>query len=465
VIADAKPYSKYKESGLPWVRKVPGHWELVPNRGLVRRIKVLVGKRHRDYRLLSLTKQGVILRDLSSGKGKFSADMGTSQEVRGGDFVFCFFDVPETPRTVGLSRHDGMITGAYTVFKWLGNGVAEYFELFYQALDDRKLLSPLYSGLRNTIPVDRFLVSKTPQPPPDEQAAIVSFLRWTNGRLEHAIRAKRKVISLLNEQRQTIIDRAVTSGVRTATLVRRSGIAWLDQMPGKWQTRRLKSLLARADYGTSEFVSGEGRIRVLGMGHIRDGRVVLPAKGGLHVIPPGLLLERNDLLFNRTNSPELVGKVGIFLGDATDEVTFASYLVRLRVRPEYNPAWLNYLLNSTSFWRYARSQALVSLHQANLNSTRYGQMVLPVPDTREEQDEIVEHIRANTHRIEVTISRMEREIALLTEYRKTLTMDVVSGMLDVREAVADLPDERSLDNSEFVDMPEYAEADEENAVA
>jgi type I restriction enzyme S subunit len=111
----------------------------------VRRIKVLVGKRHRDYRLLSLTKQGVILRDLSSGKGKFSADMGTSQEVRGGDFVFCFFDVPETPRTVGLSRHDGMITGAYTVFKWLGNGVAEYFELFYQALDDRKLLSPLYS--------------------------------------------------------------------------------------------------------------------------------------------------------------------------------------------------------------------------------------------------------------------------------------------------------------------------------
>ena len=82
-------------------------------------------------------------------------------------------------------------------------------------------------------------------------------------------------------------------------------------------------------------------------------------------MPPGLLLEKNDLLFNRTNSPELVGKVGLFGGDADDEVTFASYLVHLRVRSENNPIWLNYLLNSTAFWSYARSQALVRLNQAN----------------------------------------------------------------------------------------------------
>ena len=78
--------------------------------------------------------------------------MGTSQEVLNGDLIFCLFDVPETPRTVGLSRHDGMITGAYTIFESLGRTNSEYFELFYRAMDDRKLLSPLYSGLRNTIP-------------------------------------------------------------------------------------------------------------------------------------------------------------------------------------------------------------------------------------------------------------------------------------------------------------------------
>src|SRR5208282_2583211 len=127
MIADLKPYSEYKESGLPWLGTVPEHWEMIPNRGLVRRRKVLVGNRHSDYQLLSLTKQGVIVRDISTGKGKFSSDMGTSQEVRDGDLVFCFFDVPETPRTVGLSRYDGMITGAYTVFEFLGKGSREYF--------------------------------------------------------------------------------------------------------------------------------------------------------------------------------------------------------------------------------------------------------------------------------------------------------------------------------------------------
>ena len=89
-----------------------------------------------------------------------------------------------------------------------------------------------------------------------------------------------------------------------------------------------------------------GNIRVLNMGHIRDGKVHIPEKGSLHIMPPGLLLEKYDLLFNRTNSPDLVGKVGLFSGDASDEVTFASYLVRLRGRSEHNPFWLNYLLNS-----------------------------------------------------------------------------------------------------------------------
>jgi type I restriction enzyme S subunit len=63
MIADLRPYAEYKESGLPWLGTVPEHWELIPNRGLVRRRKVLVGNRHSDYQLLSLTKQGVIVKD------------------------------------------------------------------------------------------------------------------------------------------------------------------------------------------------------------------------------------------------------------------------------------------------------------------------------------------------------------------------------------------------------------------
>lgn len=465
MIADLKPYTEYKKSGLPWVGQVPGHWGLVPNRGLVRRRRVLVGKRHGDYRLLSLTKQGVIVRDISTGKGKFSSDMGTSQEVRNGDLVFCLFDVPETPRTVGLSCHDGMITGAYTVFESIGRGSSEYFELFYRALDDRKLLSPLYSGLRNTIPAERLLGTKTPQPPPDEQAAIVRFLDWANGRLERAIRAKRKVIALLGEQKQAIIHRAVTRGLDPSVPLKPSGIPWLGDIPKHWEARPLKQLLSRMDYGTSESARGEGPIRVLTMGHIRDGRVFMPERGGLDAIPQGLVVEENDLLFNRTNSPELVGKVGRFSGDRKDQVTFASYLVRLRVHDEHSPEWLNYLLNSAVFWAYARSQALVSLHQANLNSRRYGQMLVPVPPENE-QYQIFEQIVREADAIDRTISRLEREIDLLREYRTRLVADVVTGKLDVRESATRLPDEAPLGTElDDADLGDDTEAADEDAAA
>ena len=87
MIADLRPYPAYKDSGLPWLEKVPEHWSLLPNRALMRRRKVLVGAQHSKYQLLSLTKEGVIVRDVDSGKGKFSADMGTSQEVRAGDLA------------------------------------------------------------------------------------------------------------------------------------------------------------------------------------------------------------------------------------------------------------------------------------------------------------------------------------------------------------------------------------------
>src|ERR1700722_7880549 len=263
MIADLKPYPKYKESGIPWLGQVPAHWDLIPNRGLIRKRKVLVGEQHSEYKLLSLTKQGVIVRDISTGKGKFSSDMGTSQEVREGDLVFCLFDVPETPRTVGLSRYEGMITGAYSVFESKGRGDIRYFESFYLAMDDRKLLSPLYSGLRNTIPTDRFIGTKTPQPTQDEQAAIVRFLGWTNGRLERAIRAKRKVIALLNEQKQAIIHRAVTRGLDPSVPLKPSGLPWLGDIPTHWEIRRAKYIYREVDERSTD-----GNEELLSVSHI-----------------------------------------------------------------------------------------------------------------------------------------------------------------------------------------------------
>jgi type I restriction enzyme S subunit len=320
VIEGLKPYPAYKASGLPWADLIPQHWGLLPNRALVRKRKVLVGEQHHSYRLLSLTKQGVIVRDVASGKGKFSSDMGTSQEVRIGDLVFCLFDVPETPRTVGLSAHAGMITGAYTVFESIVQKTAGYFEVFYRAMDDRKLLSPLYSGLRNTIPPDRLLGTKTPQPPADEQAAIVRFLDHANRRIDRFIRAKRKLIALLNEQKQAIIHRAVTRGLAPNVPMKDSGVPWLGEIPAHWQVKKIKHLVttiggmtpnkstARFWSGEIPWVSPKDMKRKL----IEDSRdhisaLAIRATGIALIPPPAVLIVVRGMILARTFPTAVTG--------------------------------------------------------------------------------------------------------------------------------------------------------------
>ena len=209
-VRTGQPYPAYKDSGMEWLGEVPEHWQLVPNKAVLSRRKVLVGENHTQFTLLSLTKKGVIVRDLSTGRGKFSVDMGTSQEVRVGDLVFCLFDVAETPRTVGLSHHDGMITGAYTVFECSDHLLRRFLEAFYIAMDDRKLLEPLYSGLRNTIPPPVFLSVKTPIPPTSEREVILEHLDTVRKSIRAAMEHSRREIRLLHEYRTRLIADVVT---------------------------------------------------------------------------------------------------------------------------------------------------------------------------------------------------------------------------------------------------------------
>ena len=458
MIADLKPYAEYRDAGLAWLGQVPWHWGLVPNRGLVRRRKVLVGKRHSDYRLLSLTKQGVIVRDISTGKGKFSSDMGTSQEVRGGDLVFCLFDVPETPRTVGLSRHDGMITGAYTVFESLGGGSAEYFELFYRAMDDRKLLSPLYSGLRNTIPAGRFLGTKTPQPPPEEQAAIVRFLDWANGRLEQAIRAKRKVIALLGEQKQAIIHRAVTRGLDPSVSLKPSGIPWLGDIPQHWEVRRIKQ--------ATRILRGKFSHRPRNDASLYDGRYPfiqtgVVAQASKFITSHSQTLNEKGLAVSKLfPSGTLVmtiaaniGEVAVLTFDACFPDSIVGFVPSASADRDY--LYMVFLCMKPELLREAPVNT-----QGNLNVERIGAMGMPFPPLCE-QTEIAKRAEAETVAFDAGIGRLEREIELLREYRTRLVADVVTGKLDVREAAARLPDEATpattddaSEEDSYVELPD-----------
>ncbi|CAN5874794.1 restriction endonuclease subunit S [soil metagenome] len=434
MIESLQPYAEYKESGLPWVPQVPAHWSLIPNRAVLRKRKVLVGAKHKNFQLLSLTKGGVIVRDISTGKGKFSSDMGTSQEVRPGDFVFCLFDVPETPRTVGLAQHNGMITSAYTVFESrnLPPESVRYLERFYIAMDDRKLLSPLYSGLRHTIPPPRFLGTKTPQPPSDEQAAMVRFLDHANRKIDGFIRAKRKLIALLGEQKQAIIHRAVTRGLDTNAPLKPSGIPWLGDIPKHWEVLRARFLfrpVTRRDIKKDDpKMSVTQRRGLVPTDEMEENATQARSFDRFQVCYP------QDLVLNKYKA-----HLGVFCCAFQRGLITPNYTV-FRPTRRLHTYFFDILFHTTMY----RNEFSMMVHGVTEGmSPLYTQDFNRVPvvfPPYEEQKKILEGIVLLTKPQDTAIARTEREIALMQEYRTRLTADVVTGKLDVRPAAAKLPD-------------------------
>ena len=238
-----KRYPAYQKTELPWLKEVPVTWQLIRNKQFLTERKEFVGKDASKYPLLSLTKQGVILRDVSSGKGKFPKEFDSYKVVEPSNAIFCLFDMDETPRTIGISKYRGMITGAYDVFE-LSNINSRFFYYYYASLDDKKDLKPLYTGLRKTIGVETFLHAKMPVPSKEEQQQIVLYLDTKTAQIDCASRGYERWVALLEERKTAVINEAVTKGVRRGIVTKESGVNWLDKIPQHWEMRYAKQLFA-----------------------------------------------------------------------------------------------------------------------------------------------------------------------------------------------------------------------------
>ena len=183
---------------------------------------------------------------MREAKGKFPRTVRHYKVVGRATRDFCLFDMRDSARSWACRGIKGDDHRCLRRVRSPASSVDPRF--YYQPLPvrrrSRKLhASRIYIGLRKTIQRRNFCEPQTSAPPPDEQAAIVRFLDWANGRLERAIRAKRKVIALLNEQKQAIIHRAVTRGLDPSVPLKPSGIPWLGDIPQHWEVRANKAPL------------------------------------------------------------------------------------------------------------------------------------------------------------------------------------------------------------------------------
>jgi type I restriction enzyme S subunit len=200
MIADLKPYAEYKDSGRSWLSSIPQHWEVRPGFAAFREKKVKnFGLREKT--VLSLSYGRIVVKPPEKLHGLVPDSFETYQIVDPGDIIIRSTDLQNDWNSlrVGLVRDHGIITSAYLCFKVTDALIPEYGYLLLHAFDLMKVFYGMGSGLRQNLDFSDFKRMPIFIPPPDEQAAIVRFLEYANQRLERTIRAKRKVITLLNE--------------------------------------------------------------------------------------------------------------------------------------------------------------------------------------------------------------------------------------------------------------------------
>ena len=419
-----KPYPNYSITPLPWLPNIPAHWELVRNKNIFGETKDVVGDDIDAYPLLSLTTKGIILRDVASGKGKFPKDFNTYKIVKPGDMAFCLFDIDETPRTVGLSQYNGMLTGAYTIFH-VANINPHYAYYYYLSLDNVKAMRPLYSGLRKTINTGTFLSCKLPLPPRPEQNQIVRFLDWKVSAINRLISIKRKQIALLHERQCVHISHIVTHGLHGRVATKNSGVEWIGDIPEHWQAMRCKYLFSerdeRSQEGTEQHLSMSQKYGLVPDSQLDERRMLSESYAG------GKLCYKDDLVLNR-----LKAHLGVFALSPQSGVISPDYTVLIPNRERVLPTFAETVLKSDRCRGELRIRVRGIIEGFwRLYTDDFNTIVLPVPPI-EEQAEIMEYIiefRGKTKKYEDSLTQ---EISTLQEFKARLISDVVTGKIDVR---------------------------------
>jgi len=479
MIADLKPYPATKDSDVPWLGEVPEHWG-------VRRLKRVVSfsgggtpskanaafwagdipwvsPKDMAYPQISSSADHITQEAVASSATNLVAPGALLMVVRSG---ILRRTIPVGINTVEIALNQDMkaLHPRAEVVQ------SEYLRALVQGNEAALIREWMKHGATvESIEQELLANSFVPLPPLPEQAAIVRFLDYADRRIRRYIRAKQKLIKLLEEQKQAIIHRVVTRGLDPGVRLKPSGVEWLGDVPEHWEVNQIRSI-ANVVRGGSPRPAGSplyfhgtrapwitvGEVtRAVGM-YLTTTTTRLTAAGEerSRTIEPGTLL--------LTNSGATLGipKISSIRGCINDGV--AAFLnIRPRVRKEF---LFQYLTTQT-----VHLKAWVDLGaQPNLNTQIIGGWPVPIPPT-EEQAAIVCHIEKGTASITDATSRAHREISLLREYRTRLIADVVTGKLDVREAAARLPEESDevepIDEADVLGDAEEVTPDDLDAVA
>lgn len=456
-----RPYGSYRDSGLPWLEQIPAHWEIASLGRLGRLFKGNGGSKadNTEHGLACVrygelyTRYDSVVRTCRSRIAPERADAYTP--VRYGDLLLAASG--ETIADIGRSavvllNEPAVCGGDLIVVRPERQIVSEFLGLASNSAPVQRQKACYATGSTvKHISANDIKKIFIPLPPSDEQQRIASFLE-AHGRLtSRLIRNKRRMIGLLNEQRQAIINRAVTRGLNPTAPMKPTGIDWMPEVPAHWEVIPLRHLSTCLD-GRRVPLEASARAKMLGE---------IPYWGANQIID-----HLNEFLFDEDLI--LLGEDGAPFFDRIKPVAFFSqgkvwpnnHIHVLRPKPGNRPEFIVQALNCVDYANYVGGATRDKLTQSYMKA-----IPIPVPP-KDEQDAILDHLKQECTPLERAAERAEREIDLIREYRERLIADVVTGKLDVRHIEIAAPaDDPIIDEDDAPDEDLEAEDTDEPAEA
>lgn len=442
------PYNEYRATDIHWLGDVPTHWDVRPLRTvLLQRNEKNSPVKTEQILSLSIAHGVTLYSHEGRGGNKRKADVTAYKIARVGDIVLNSMNV--IVGAVGLSRYTGAISPVYyALFPATDEVDIRYYDKIFENPTFQRylliygkgiLIKKSNTGKLNTIRMkispEDLKSTLLPIPPKEEQRQIARFLDWESSRINKFIRNKRRLIELLKEQKQNVINQAVTRGLDPNVKLKPSGVEWIGDIPAHWEVTKLKRVVrfspSKSETGADK--NDEAQVVFLPMERISvNGEVDCTERRSVSQAWDGFTyFRRGDVVLAKITPCFENGK-GACLKDLETEFGFGTTeLIVLRPSRVIDGEFLRFLTSTKQFLQVGEQFMTGAAGQQRIPSSFVKEYPIGLPPVNEQQ-EILGHIRNRSEEIDDAITRAEREIDLIREYRTRLVSDVVTGQVDVR---------------------------------
>lgn len=424
------PYPEYKDSGVSWLGKIPTHWDVKPGMAFIsQRKEKNVGMK--ESTVLSLSYGQIVVKPPEKLHGLVPESFETYQIADPGNIIIRGTDLQndKTSLRVGKVRNRGIITSAYLCLQANEKINPDYAHLLLHGYDLMKIYYGMGSGLRQNLDFSDFKRLPVLVPSPTEQNKIHKYVESVHSQINKFIRNKRRFIELLKEQKQNVINQAVTRGLNPNVKLKPSGVEWIGDIPEHWEVLPVRRCAKLVKTGGTPIGAGNEYFSSPGFnwytpGDFKDDLYLADSERQLSEIG-----KRSVKLFPPNTVMMIgiggtIGKVSISRDKAGCNQQINGIVPNERVNIEYFAFALRCLRDFIV--SCGKFTTMPIINQDETKSLR-----IPVPPVPE-QTNIVLYINEECLAIDQAINRAQREIELMREYRTRLISDVVTGQVDVR---------------------------------